>query len=270
VARYHWASCHGSGAKVVERNPTVMKETRNAADSVLAHSEDEGEWEDGPEQIESRPSGTQVISARLPTVLAEHLLAEASNRGIRPSELVRQAVEVYMRSAVGRVASVPSGPLPTMSDLLGITDVVVMGTIGNPRSYVSEDQRDVYTDYPINNAVFIYQKQPTATQTPGTLPGVTVTQLGGTVTVNGTKFTQKEPALLPLQSGTQGLFLLQRIGTKYQITRVYYGAFRIVDGVLLPLMARKDFLPEYRNMTVSAAVTSIRAILQNHTNSPQR
>jgi hypothetical protein len=100
---------------MVERNPTVMRETRNAADTVLAHSEDEGEWENEPEQIESQPSGTQVISARLPTVLAEHLLAEASNRGIRPSELVRQAVEAYMRSGLGRVASVSAQGTGNMS-----------------------------------------------------------------------------------------------------------------------------------------------------------
>lgn len=93
----------------------MMKETRNAADSVLAHSEDEGEWDNEPEQIESRPSGTQVISARLPTILAEHVLAEASDRGIRPSELVRQAVEAYIRSGVCRAASVSAQGTGNMS-----------------------------------------------------------------------------------------------------------------------------------------------------------
>jgi len=82
-----------------------MKESMTAADEVLAHSEDDGEWEDEPEQIESRPSGTQVISARLPAPPAKALLNEASSRGIRPSEIVRQAVESYMRSGAGRLAS---------------------------------------------------------------------------------------------------------------------------------------------------------------------
>lgn len=93
----------------------TMKETINAADTVLAHSEDEGEWDDEPEQIENRPSGTQVISARLPTILAEQLLSEASNRGIRPSELVRQAVEAYVRSGACRVASVSAQGTGNMS-----------------------------------------------------------------------------------------------------------------------------------------------------------
>ena len=73
-----------------------MPETRDPADEALAHSEDENEWDDQPEQIVSRPSGTQVISARLPSALAETLLAEAARQGTRPSELVRQAVEAFL------------------------------------------------------------------------------------------------------------------------------------------------------------------------------
>jgi predicted transcriptional regulator len=46
--------------------------------------------------IESRPSGSHVVSVRLPAPLAERLLAEASARKMRPSEVVRQAVEAFL------------------------------------------------------------------------------------------------------------------------------------------------------------------------------
>ena len=75
-----------------------MAEKESAADEVLARSEDEGEWEEEPAQIESRPSGTQVISARLPSALAEDLLAEAQRLRARPSELVREAVEMWLKA----------------------------------------------------------------------------------------------------------------------------------------------------------------------------
>lgn len=78
-----------------------MAKPNRVADEVLAHSEDDGEWEEAPERIESRPSGNQVISARLPTALAEELLAEAARRGVRPSELVRSAVEAWLRVTPG-------------------------------------------------------------------------------------------------------------------------------------------------------------------------
>jgi hypothetical protein len=75
-----------------------MAERAPKADEVLVHSEDEDEWEDEPEQIESRPSGTQVISARLPSALAEELLAAAAQRKVRPSDVVREAVEKWLHA----------------------------------------------------------------------------------------------------------------------------------------------------------------------------
>lgn len=83
-----------------------MAERERRADEILALSEDDGEWEEEPEQIESRPSGTQVISARLPSALAEDLLAEAARRGVRPSELVREAVEKWLRASPAGVVDI--------------------------------------------------------------------------------------------------------------------------------------------------------------------
>lgn len=83
-----------------------MAGSQGPGDEVLAHSEDEGEWEEQAEQIERRPSGTQVISARLPTAIAEALLAEAARRGVRPSELVRDAVDAYLHAAPGQVVDI--------------------------------------------------------------------------------------------------------------------------------------------------------------------
>jgi hypothetical protein len=91
-----------------------MATNEGAADEILAHSEDEGEWEDEAERIESRPSGSQVISARLPTVLAERLLSEASRRAVRPSELVREAVEALLRDQPGGVAGMVANTAGTV------------------------------------------------------------------------------------------------------------------------------------------------------------
>lgn len=79
---------------------------RDLADKVMAHSQDPDEWEDEAEEIESRPSGTQVVSARLPSSLAEQLLAVAAARGVKPSELVRDAVQSWLRQAAGVVVDI--------------------------------------------------------------------------------------------------------------------------------------------------------------------
>src|SRR5258708_28836061 len=53
---------------------------------------------------------------------------------------------------------------------------------------------------------FLYQTQPSAFPRPGIAAAITVTQLGGTITVNGQSFKQTEQGLPPLLPGTDGLF----------------------------------------------------------------
>jgi hypothetical protein len=167
--------------------------------------------------------------------------------------------------------------------------MVVMGTIGEPHSYLSDDQCEVYTDYPINDAVVLYYRyapQTGGVPKPEEPPALAITELGGTVMVNGRQFTQKEPALPPLRPGIKGLFLLQHVGSKYVIAPAilpnhgsvgssvcpelipdnFYGAFRITDDRLMPLVAREDFAeeyaPEYRNAKVSDAIDTMMHILR--------
>jgi hypothetical protein len=84
----------------------MVGEDMSDADDVLAHSEDPDEWEDEPVAIERRPSGTQVVSARLPRGIADAVFAVAAQRGVSPSELVRSAIESFLNPPVFRVITV--------------------------------------------------------------------------------------------------------------------------------------------------------------------
>jgi hypothetical protein len=84
----------------------MVGEVMNDADDVLAHSEDEGEWEDEPVAIERRPSGSQVLSARIPRGLADGVFATAARRGMKPSDIVRAAIETYLNPPVFHVIKV--------------------------------------------------------------------------------------------------------------------------------------------------------------------
>jgi hypothetical protein len=79
----------------------------------------------GQVNIESRPSGTRVISARLPAPLAEQLLSMASH--CLPSVLIRQAVEAFLcaRPAVAGLSATCSGrmrrdPLPGQYETVNV------------------------------------------------------------------------------------------------------------------------------------------------------
>ena len=172
--------------------------------------------------------------------------------------------EALARGSSGRVRTAPSGHPPDIADLLRDTDIVVRGIVGEARSYLSDDQRDVYTDYRIDNPVFLYQAQSVPSARPGVMPTVTVTQLGGTVTINDRKFTQTEQGLPPLESGAEGLFLLERVDNHYRIVGTFYGAFGIVGGTLRPLTKVQSFAPEYKDVAAAPAaeemVTRLRAL----------
>lgn len=79
------------------------------ADDVLAHSEDEDEWDDEPVAIEVRPSGNQVLSARIPAALANRVFFEAERRQLKVSEVVRAAIEQYFTPTVFNVIKVQTG-----------------------------------------------------------------------------------------------------------------------------------------------------------------
>lgn len=50
-----------------------------------------------PEDADSRASASQVFSVRLPSAIAELVIDEAGQRGVRPSDLLRLAVEQFTR-----------------------------------------------------------------------------------------------------------------------------------------------------------------------------
>lgn len=120
---------------------------RDVADDVLAHSEDEGEWENEPVVLERRSTGTQVLSARLPRELAHRVFAAAEERRTRPSDVLREALESYFAKdhhVLEASATAQPGPRVRLfgPPLRGYetqnpTDIVVSAFDGSPLSLVS-------------------------------------------------------------------------------------------------------------------------------------
>jgi hypothetical protein len=113
-----------------------------------------------------------------------------------------------------RVSSRPSGAAPGISKILQDTDVIVRGTIGPPTTYLSKDQRDLYTDYPLINPTILFDPGVSSSRTPGPGKGIIVTiRGGGSIQIGGLTFTQKDQALPELPTAAEALFLLKREAT---------------------------------------------------------
>jgi hypothetical protein len=118
--------------------------------------------------------------------------------------------------------------------LLGETERVVRGRVGRPApSYLSDDQMEIYTDYPIDEPLVLYDRDTTNSSKRSS--ALTLTLLGGTVTINGLTFTSDHESLQRLQPGSDVLLLLKRVGSRYFIADRYEGAFSIQEGKLVPL-----------------------------------
>jgi hypothetical protein len=151
---------------------------------------------------------------------------------------------------------------PSIAHTLGNTDVAIIAIVGPPRAgYLSDDQRDVYTDYPLEQRVVLYQREivPPALGNP---PAVTV--LGGTANINGVKYTLTHAALPPLPVGATCLFLLKRVGTRYHLADGYYGVFRVSEEGLIPLVNDDRFATEYKGRPTATAMKDIVARLSAH------
>ena len=97
---------------------------------------------------------------------------------------------------------VGSGPPPTISDILK-EPTRWLRSGRKPRSYLSDDQQEVYTDYPILNPSFVYQSVVVTSTKPG-MPTVTVTLPGGSITINGLTYTFKDLGLPHLSRAWRG------------------------------------------------------------------
>jgi hypothetical protein len=146
---------------------------------------------------------------------------------------------------------------PSIEQTLARTDVAMIAIVGQPRAYLSDDQRDVFTDYTLDQRVVLYRREMStfATDQP-----ITVTAHGGTVTVNGIRYTLKHEALPPLPVGATCLFLLKHVGNRYHVADTYYGVFRVND-TLIPLVNDERFAPQYKSMAATAAIKDIAARL---------
>jgi hypothetical protein len=170
-------------------------------------------------------------------------------------ELIQEA-----NHSLGQTVEIETGPPPSVESVLKDAKLIVRGTIGTPISYLSEDKTKVYSDYPIINPVVLFPLAQTTTQRPTpALPAtaVTITHIGGTVSVLGHQFTMEHSELPPFRPGTEGVFLLKPVGQKYAIAGTFYGAFQISGDTLAPLTTSSTFATELRGSRVDQAIQSL-------------
>jgi len=134
--------------------------------------------------------------------------------------------------------------------VLAETDLIVRGVLDEPATRLSDDQMEVYTEYHLRNAVTSYSALSSAVQA-GLQSRLTVTVLGGTVTINGLTFTRVHGALGSLKPNTEYLLLLRRIDNSYFLAGDYYGAFQVTGSTVTNPVQKPGFAEELNGKPVT-------------------
>ena len=131
--------------------------------------------------------------------------------------------QALARGATGRVTTPGSGNPPSIESVLRETDLIVRGTVGEPRSYLSDDERDVYTEYTMTKPAILYATISLSSRGPGPVQQIAV-----------------------------------RVGNRWHIVKTFYGASAIENGSLRPL-GRPRFAAEFRGVETTAGITQLLA-----------
>ena len=135
-----------------------------------------------------------------------------------------------------------------------------MGMLGTPHSIPSSDERDVWTEFDVLDAVELgARRSSTPTSPPRPLR---VTLLGGSLLIDGLTFTSRHDALPISEEGTRCLLLLTRSSDGYRIAGDYYGIFAVENGVLRALTAKRGFARELRGAVAEDAGETLGRLLK--------
>jgi hypothetical protein len=200
---------------------------------------------------------TRSPRAACATAGAALLLALAASAG---AEQATATTIPELLKAAGKslrhVTGVPSGQPPTVDQLLRNADVVVRAVIGPARSHLTDDQREIQTDYSVSNPVILFSATRLASS------NLLVVLQGGSVTINGLTFTSESEALPALKEGAEYLLILRHVGDAYEVSGPYLGAFEIERGTVRVATRKQGFGREFDGAHAAALESKVAEISQ--------
>jgi hypothetical protein len=140
--------------------------------------------------------------------------------GLAQSQIVRPTIAQRAAESGGRpltISHVEHTDLWTLEELSKAAQLVVIGKLVNPVSHLTQDERDIYTDYLIQVTSVVMDRASVASaQQIGPLPPLTVRLHGGTIVVNGVPVTIECTSPTKWRGDADLLLFLMRTESKSQ------------------------------------------------------
>jgi hypothetical protein len=77
------------------------------------------------------------------------------------------------------------GPTPSFADVVNPSDLIVRGIVSRRTSYLTRDERDIYTDYELTILQVLFQREVIATSRPGVAVPIVFKSQGGHLVIDG-------------------------------------------------------------------------------------
>ena len=189
------------------------------------------------------------------SILCVAVLAVSGSSSFAQTPIPELVAKGLTRKTVGS----PSGVAAPLSKTLSQVTLIVKGTVASARSYLSDDQTNVFTDYVIENTLIAFRSEPPPPVTrPGLPPPFVVTLSGGRIEIAGKTFIHSDGALPALVPGTEVVLLLERDAAgKYRPIHGFLGAFQVAKGRLTRLTRVESFAPEMEGREVGEALSEM-------------
>ena len=126
-------------------------------------------------------------------------------------------------------------PEITLDALTSGADIVVQGTVKPLKTYLSSDERDLFTDYLITPTRIVLQRTAPTSAAPGPAPSIVLTRWGGTAVIDGVQVTAARSDVPPLNAGGEYILFLQldkERGGTFRDVSAWAGTWGVTGGIV--------------------------------------
>jgi hypothetical protein len=123
----------------------------------------------------------RTIPSRSMVVLVLVAFGSISLAGQSEPTLRQMAIE---HGGAGRIINA-CGPAPSLADIVQPADLIVEAIVNAGVSYLTADERDIYTDYDLTIVHVLFQRQVLASSRPGVAAPIVFKSNGGRVVIDG-------------------------------------------------------------------------------------
>jgi hypothetical protein len=176
---------------------------------------------------------------------------------VPPRPTIPELVSRQTEGPVVLIQIVELVPEP-LDTLIKTADLILYGVVSRNVTYLSEDERDLFTDSTIMPIRVVVQRNVSTSARPGLPAPVVVKRWGGQAVINGIQVSQEQRNLRALTAGEEVfLFLVYDASSqKYQLPGGLSGAFAVAGGRLQDLV-HHQFYKTFDGMAVDQLVPEI-------------